>query len=261
MGREEKTVCIEGKALLAGQNKAVPSQPRRFFAMADTDTIELAHDEYGTAIRQYFQGLFPQRQSRVFLDTVGKPLPIHVAVLFPTEEEPFYLLHTIGMSAAPIRHMPEPDVPGQGELYGELCMMLPGTWPFGPDKDSLSLEDSAAWPIRLLMELGRFPHVHQLWMSYGFMLPNTENCDPFSPTTRLSGVVIVQFEGSLGEAAMADGTMVQLFLPVLVYKEEMELYDEIGPDELIERILQYNNDSFLLNIHRPNAGLTGNPGG
>ena len=30
-------------------------------------------------------------------------------------------------------------------------------------------------------------------------MPNTENCDPFTKTTNLSGVLIVQFEGALGE--------------------------------------------------------------
>ena len=254
MGREEKTVCTEGKAIPVSQSKAAVIPQRRFFAMADTDAIALTHREYATEVQQYFRTLFPQRYFKVFQDAVESPLPIQTVVFFPTAEEPFYLLHTIGMSAAPMHQIPQADSPGAGELYGELCLMLPGDWPFA-NGGSPSMTDSAAWPIRLLMELGRFPHVHQLWMSYGFMLPNTENCDPFSPMTQLSGVLIVQFEGSLGGFTARDGTEIQIFIPFLVYKEEMELCDEVGPDELIDRVLAYNGDSFLLNVQRPNAGL------
>ena len=66
---------------------------------------------------------------------------------------------------------------------------------------------------------------------------------------------MVQFDGSLGEFKTSDGTMIQLLLPFLVYKEEMELYDEVGPDVLMERILNSNGESFLLDVDRPNVGL------
>jgi hypothetical protein len=258
MGREEKQILSEGSKILpVNQNAFVSAPSRRFFSMTDAaDTIELTHCEYGTEVQQYFRSLFPHRQWVVFTDKVDTPLPIHVEMLLPTVEEPFYLLHTIGMSAAPMRYPSSPEIPEGKESYCELCMMLPGDWPFDAKGGrAISMEDEAAWPIRLLMELGRFPHVHQLWMSYGFVLPNTENCEPFSKTTKLSGVLIVQFEGALGEMQSADGTMVQLLMPYLVYKEEIELYDEIGPDELIERILERNGESFLLDVRRPNVAV------
>jgi|GEM_PF-148908 len=255
MGREEK-VWVEGKLLPVNQNLAATALPRRFFAMADTDAIELVHRDYGEQVRHYFHELFPQRSYQVLSDPVANPLPVHVEVLFPTADEPFYLLHTMGMSAAPMHCLSGSDGTEEIEKYGELCMLLPGDWPFVRKVGQrISLDDPAAWTIRLLMELGRFPHVHKLGMSYGFMLPNEENCEPFSPMTQLSGILIVQFEGNLGELHTADGTEIQLYLPFLVYKEEMDLYNEIGVDELVERILGCNDESFLLNVHRPNAAL------
>ena len=156
--------------------------------------------------------------------------------------------------------MPMPKGPGRlemgHEVYGELCMILPADWPFGKGKD-VALTDAAAWPIWMLMELGRFPHVHQIWISYGFILPNTETCEPFSPMTDLSGVIIVQFEGELGALTMADGTTVELLMPILAYKEELDLCDEIGVDAVIDEILESNRGSFALDVRRANVAAGG----
>ena len=256
MSREEKTVWSEEKILPVNQNAIISTPQRRFFSMVDTGRIELTHREYGEETQSYFHELFPNRQWSLFTDSDASPLPVHVEMMYPTVEEPFYLLHTIGMSAVSMHYPVDSEYPEGKESYGELCMILPGDWPFTTTSSQhVTMSSSAAWPIRLLMELGCFPHVHKLWMSYGFILPNTENCDPFSPMTDLSGVMIVQFEGNLGELQTSDGTTIQLYMPFLVYKEEMELYNEIGPDALIERILNYNGESFLLDMKRPNVGL------
>ena len=190
----------------------IQQRPSRFFAMNDAGPMPLRHGEYGEQVQDYFHKLFPHREWKVFSDTTASPIPISVEMLYPTVEEPFYLLHTIGMSAVPM-HYPAGRLEMGHEVYGELCMILPADWPFGKGKD-VALTDAAAWPIWMLMELGRFPHVHQIWISYGFILPNTETCEPFSPMTDLSGVIIVQFEGELGALTMADGTTVELLMPI-----------------------------------------------
>lgn len=132
----------------------------------DTLKIQRPHEEYGRAVQAYFHSLFPHRQWSVFQDPDGTPLAVDVELLYPTVEEPFYLLHTIGMSAAPM-HYPAGEFVTGKEGYGELCLILPADWPFRKDRD-ISLNDEEAWPIWLLMELGRFPHVHDvdvLWLS------------------------------------------------------------------------------------------------
>lgn len=75
----------------------------RFFSLTDTKKIKGPHHEYGQAVQQYFHRLFPHRRWQVFRDPIGTPLSVDVEILYPTEEEPFYLLHTMGMSAAPMR--------------------------------------------------------------------------------------------------------------------------------------------------------------
>lgn len=222
----------------------------RFFDMVDTKTMALAHQEYKSQVQAYFHSLFPRRQWSVFTDPISRPLSIDVEILYPTIEEPFYLLHTMGMSMAPL-HYPAGELAADHDTYCELSLMLPSDWPFR-NTGTPSLEDPASWPAWLLMELGRFPHTHQIWMSYGFLLPNTEKYCPFSPMSDLSGVVIIQFEGELGNIPMGDGTEVELLMPILVYKEELELCDKIGIDAMIDDILETNGGSFLLNVSRKN---------
>lgn len=221
----------------------------RFFSMTETTAVPLVHRDYGRQVQGYFHRLFPGRQWTTFGDLVQNPLPVDVEVLYPTVEEPFYLLHTMGMSAFPMQY-PAGGLVESGEVYSELCLMLPASWPFHHPAH-IALHEEAAWPIWMLMELGRFPHVHHLWLSYGFVLPNGEQCEPFSLMTDLSGIVIVQFEGELGELTMEDGTAVNLLMPVLVYKEEMALCDTMGVDAVIDSIVDINNGSFLLDMKRP----------
>lgn len=98
------------------------------------------------------------------------------------------------------------------------------------------------------------PHVHDMWMAYGFLLPNTEANEPFAADTALSGLVIVQFEGQLGGVKMPDGTAVELLMPILLYKEEMDLCSDIGVDALVDAVVDECGGS-LLDKDRPNVGL------
>lgn len=237
---------------MSSLTRTAPAWPR-FFSLMDTEKMTPVHPGYGCCVQQYFHSLFPHRQWKVFHDPDGTPLAVDVELLYPTVEEPFYLLHTMGMSAAPM-HYPSGEFVTEKEGYSELCLILPADWPFRKDRD-LSLADEQAWPIWLLMELGRFPHVHDMWMAYGFLLPNTEANEPFAADTALSGLVIVQFEGQLGGVKMPDGTAVELLMPILLYKEEMDLCSDIGVDALVDAVVDECGGSFLLDKDRPNVGL------
>ena len=56
---------------------------------------------------------------------------------------------------------------------------------------------------------------------------------------------------------MADGTTVELLMPILAYKEELDLCDEIGVDAVIDEILESNRGSFALDVRRANVAAGG----
>ena len=131
----------------------------RFFSLMDTLKIQRPHEEYGRAVQAYFHSLFPHRQWSVFQDPDGTPLAVDVELLYPTVEEPFYLLHTIGMSAAPM-HYPAGEFVTGKEGYGELCLIL----------------------RQHLMQSGTFPHEIGIFLGYpladvkGFIINHGHNC-------------------------------------------------------------------------------------
>lgn len=88
---------------MSSLTRTAPAWPR-FFSLMDTEKMTPVHPGYGRCVQQYFHSLFPHRQWKVFHDPDGTPLAVDVELLYPTVEEPFYLLHTMGMSAAPMHY-------------------------------------------------------------------------------------------------------------------------------------------------------------
>lgn len=107
----------------------------------------------------------------------------------------------------------------------------------------------------MMRALAKFPHANGLWMSNGFMLPNTENEDAFSKGTEYCGVLIIQFDGDLGHFTADDGTQIKMLMPIPLYRDEMELFENVGGDELAERIVTLTKGSFIVAKDRPHATM------
>ena len=142
-----------------------------------------------------------------------------------------------------------PGSGGEESSLAELYLMIPAK------EEMRTVGGIRPWPVRLLAELGAFPHMYGMWFSYGFYLPLARDCEYTSTQGTFSGALMIQFDGELGTVPTADGHRIQLFMPFPVYAEEAELYGSVGPDELTERILRYNGGTFLIDLKRPNAGL------
>jgi hypothetical protein len=235
-----------------GREKSNPFKESRYFELTGSGGPIEVSTFYGQDAIRFYRNLFPNRQAVLVKAVQQNPLPITVQVLLPTADEPFYIFHTAGMSAAPMKNKWEYDQ--RFSPYAELCFLLPEDWPFA-NAATIQIEEPAAWPLRLLMELARFPHIHQTLMEYGFAMPNSEDFKPFAAETALSAVLIIQLDGTMGEMTAADGTIVPFYLPLLLYREELELYRQEGTEQLVESILRANGDSFLLHTDRLNVAL------
>ena len=235
-----------------GREKSNCLKELRYFELTGCVGPMETSTSYGQETLQFYRKLFPNRLAILIKAIQQNPLPITVQVLLPTTDEPFYILHTAGMSAAPMKNTWDYDQ--QFNPYAELCFLLPADWPFS-NAGTIKIEEPAAWPLRLLMELARFPHIHQTLMEYGFAMPNSEDFKPFAVETALAAVLLIQLEGTMGEMTAADGTVVPFYLPLLLYREELDMYRQDGIDQLVEEILRINGDSFLLRTNRPNVAL------
>ena len=106
---------------------------------------------------------------------------IDLHIVMPTEERPAITVVTSGMSERPMRSP-------AGDLYAELMLVLPPTWPTPDDPDFES--PSGYWPYRLLKELARLPHEYDTLLWTGHTVPNGDPPQPYGPNTKLCGALI-----------------------------------------------------------------------
>lgn len=182
----------------------------------------------------------------VFHEIVSDKVHVDVYWVEPSEEQPFHVLVTSGMSERPM------NVPEGLEDYrfAELCILLPPDWPL--DMESFKNEDNY-WPVRWLKELARFPHEYDTY----FFMEHTiggEDSEPFSPNCPFTGFLIF-VPPSLDEGFITtqseNGDTIFFYCLIPLYKEEIDLKMNRGMDELLD-LFEKNDVSDIVDVERPN---------
>ncbi len=228
-----------------------PRSIKRYFELQDASIPVEKETNYGRYVKERFASMFKDRPYRYVRDPVRSPLPIDVVVFMPTPEEPIYVLHTVGISDVALALQAETERT-ETLKFTEICMLLPANWPF--PEGEWEIDADYAWPIWLAMELGHFFHSHLGWILYSTALSNSESEDSFSVRNRFSGIMLAQFQGSLGEIKMPDGNKVDIFIPILLYPEEIALMDTHGAEWVADQVLMANHNSFIINENRKSIG-------
>lgn len=200
-------------------------------------------------INRYFKNIFPHRQEYSLADTESA-LSLHF--LYPSEAEPFFVLHTTGMSRLPLSDAARilPDY--EEQFRSELMLFLPPTWALPQGNWTLAdLPADMRWPLDLLLQIARLPQRHEAWVNCGFTMPNGEDWKPYAPGVGFCGCTLICFEGNLGEIPLEDGSAIPIYMLVPLYEDEMSYGDHYGYEVLLERIVQVTGGSFILNPARP----------
>ncbi len=193
------------------------------------------YGQYAEEVNAHFAALFPGRNTFVFHELVSDYVHLDVNIMEPTEDEPYYVLYTTGMSDEPMT-LPEELSEHRELLYAELFWFLPSSWnPGKPGQAGTEMPESEYWPIRLLKFLARFPHTYHTWLAYGHTVPNGPEYAPLCEETKLGGVAITQFTGDMGGFTAADGEKMNLLMPIPAYREEIEFKLQYGMEELDKR--------------------------
>ena len=175
-----------------------------------------AYGEYAEEISGHFKALFPKREEFVYHELISDLVHIDVNIMRPTEERPYYVMYTTGMSDMPMT-LPEEIADREDLKHAELFMFLPGEWnPGETGQLDSDIPDSEYWPIRLIKYLARFPHES---VSYTHLVRLAGQPDLFTgtlDTRRKAGI----FEGFYG---MTNGLEIKGNLYIDVYKRQ-------GPD-------------------------------
>ncbi|MGG4440403.1 suppressor of fused domain protein [Brevibacillus fortis] len=207
--------------------------------------------EYVEEIGKHFETVFAGRESSVFHEIISDTIHIDVNVMSPTEEEPFWVLYTNGMSDLPMTIPDEIQEQMEESIdRAELMIFLPASWELTQE----SLEDeNNYWPIRLMKQLARFPHQYNTWLGYGHTIPNYQEYEPYADGTGLNGVVLFQLSEEISVIPTKDGNNIHTYFLIPLYKEEMEYKLEHGMDALLDKLFELDDDALILNPNRRNT--------
>ncbi|MCM3145112.1 suppressor of fused domain protein [Brevibacillus sp. MER 51] len=207
--------------------------------------------EYVEEIVAHFEKVFAGRESNVFHEIISDTIHIDVNVMSPTEEEPFWVLYTNGMSDLPMTIPDEIQEQMEENIErAELMIFLPASWELTQE----SLEDeNNYWPIRLMKMLARFPHQYNTWLGYGHTIPNYQEYEPYADGTGLNGVVLFQLSEEISVIPTKDGNKIHAYFLIPLYKEEMEYKLEHGMDALLDKLFELEDDALILNPNRRNT--------
>lgn len=174
-----------------------------------------------------------------------KDLNIDIYIIPPTDEADYYVLLTMGMGEYV---MDTPEEAADKKLSrAELMLLLPGDW------DIASTELKFDWPFRWLRVLANLPYAKDSWLGYGHAVANEE---PFAENTALSGFVLASPSSSEENAkrcVLPDGDVINFYLAIPIYKEEMDLQEAEGSQALFQKF--GSQFSVITDINRKNYCL------
>lgn len=205
---------------------------------------------YTEEVINHFDKVFPGRTTNVFHELISDLIHIDVHFMEPTEEEPFRVIYTTGMSDLPMT-LPEELEKDWGHLKrAELMLFLPEYWPIGSDEFN---DEKNYWPVRLLKQLARFPHQYNTWLGYGHTIPNSADYDPYAENTGLNGVILSCLNENISTLTTMDGTRINFYSLIPLYKEEMDYKLEQGMDALFDKLAEVEGSGFWIDAERANV--------
>jgi len=241
------------KKIFGGKNNGETSNDGTTIYTYDekSDYAPPAPMAYTDEIVTHFETVFPGRTSSVFHEIVSDTIHIDVNIMEPTEEEPFWVLYTSGMSDLPMT-IPDEVLAQLDEPLdrAEVMMFLPGSWELTEESFK---DDNYYWPIRLMKQIARFPHQYHTWLGYGHTIPNYADYEPYADGTGLNGVMLYQLKEEISIIKTTDGNQVQAYFLLPLYKEEMEYKLEHGLDALLDRLSDLEDDVLMLHANRKNS--------
>lgn len=209
---------------------------------------------YEQEICQHMESVFPGRTTRVYREIASEFLQVDVFVMQAPTKKDFHVIYTTGMSALPMTLPPELLPQYKALERAELMLFLPAEWDiltgYETDKD---VPDSLWWPIRLMKYLARFPHEYKTWLGWGHTLPNSEDYVPYDAGTKLSGVMLGALQENISLLHTEDGTQINFYTLIPLYREEMEYQQRAGAEALLERLSTLNGYGMVVFPDRPNV--------
>lgn len=200
-------------------------------------------------IEAYIEKEFGEYQT-VIHEIVSPDIHVDIAVVPPTDDQPYYKLVTFGAGAF---KMNVPREFGRRKLErAEYVIFLPKDWDIHSDKE----EDY--WPIRYLKVMARLPIECDTWLGFGHSLSADEEGKPVAENTKFNSFLLLHSVGKENQVVepMRLGLFgrVNFYQLYPLYQEELDYKIEHSTAGLREKIDDDELD-FVVNINRRNFCL------
>lgn len=163
---------------------------------------------------------------------------IHIDIehYLPTDEFPYHIFATVGMSAYKMKDVPHKRI--------ELIMFLPRDWK--TDEQSLK-NDEWSWPINLLLNTACMPYQCNSCLSYAHTISYSDEFSPFADCTEMCcGLVTFPTYLDHGIFNLRYGILphkkVNFYCLTTITKEEFDKSLIMGRSEFIENELSKNEE-------------------
>jgi Suppressor of fused protein (SUFU) len=136
----------------------------------------------------------------------------------------------------------------------EVCLCLSKDWPID-QKDMRWATPEFFWPIRVLKQVARYPHLHETWLTEGHTIGRLERPEPLDPAGRFVGLILLEpmtFPKGAGQVLAHSGREIRYLALVPLLKEELAFKMENGSRALADQ-LKAARVTELLDVHRPSV--------
>lgn len=246
----------EGKAAIADMMSALAQ--KMIQNEAGDDYIPPAETIHLEDTVKFFEKFFPG-EGLVWHEIISDTVHIDVHVIYPTEERPYYVLYTTGMSDMPMT-VPEDFTEEEKAKreYAELMILLPRDWKIGKEDQK---EQKWYWPVRAVKSAARYPHICETWIGHCHDIQFTEPIEPFADNTKLCAFLFAYPpEEEMRSFTASDGCRINIYCCIPIYEEEMneKIATEDGGTELLCKLFGEGDvltEQLVVDINRKNVSI------
>lgn len=180
-------------------------------------------------------------------EMVSQDIHCDIAIVSPSEEQPYYKLVTMGAGAYKM-NIPKglkSDVCDRAEYV----IFLPCDWKLKSDKE----EDY--WPLRMLKTVARLPIRTDDWLFYSHTVELTDDGSPVAANTKFNSCVLLVSKGKdqyVKPFKLGRGKKVAFYQLYPLYKEELYYKLENSFYDLMDIVAEEELNNQVINIHRIN---------
>jgi len=195
-------------------------------------------------IDNHLSEFFDEDEILVMHEKESEVVHSDIYIIKPNEDRDYYIMISSGMSALPM-HVPF-DSPHLA--FAEVMILLPSDWNINYNDFA---NENNYWPIRLLKQLSKYPHLNNTWLGWGHTIPlNDQHIvnHNFHSVLLLDSITFSEDFTTIEN----EEKNICVYSVIPLYKEELDYVLQEGVSKLMEKFVLFNTEE-IVNIHRINA--------